>query len=119
MTIDTASLDTNHAERDKHLRSGDFLDVDAHPEARFVSTAYTENGDGSAKLEGNLTLNGVTRPVTLEVTAIGAGPDPWGGNRRGFHGTTTLTLADFGIDYDLGPAAREVELELSVEGVRQ
>jgi len=119
VTIDTASIDTNHAERDKHLRSGDFLAVDAHPEARFVSTAYSENGDGSAELEGNLTLHGVTRPVTLEVTAIGAGPDPWGGYRRGFHGTTTLTLADFGIDYDLGPAAREVELELSVEGIRQ
>ncbi|MDD3450279.1 MAG: YceI family protein [Gammaproteobacteria bacterium] len=119
VTIDTASLDTNHAERDKHLRGGDFLDAGAHPEARFVSTAYSESGDGSARLEGNLTLRGVTRPVTLEVTAIGAGPDPWGGYRRGFHGTATLALADFGIDYDLGPAAREVELELSVEGIRQ
>jgi polyisoprenoid-binding protein YceI len=119
VTIDTDSLDTNHAERDKHLRSGDFLDVDTYPEARFVSTGYSETGDGTAELEGDLTLHGVTRPVTLEVTAIGAGPDPWGGYRRGFHGTTTLTLADFGIDYDLGPAAREVELELSVEGIRQ
>jgi polyisoprenoid-binding protein YceI len=119
VTIDTASLDTNHAERDKHLRSGDFLAVDAHPEARFVSTGYSEAGDGTATLTGDLTLHGVTRPVTLEVTAIGAGPDPWGGYRRGFQGSTTLTLADFGIDYDLGPAAREVELELSVEGIRQ
>mgnify|MGYP001826760935 FL=1 len=53
------------------------------------------------------------------MTSIGNGPDPWGGYRRGFEGTTTLTLTDFGIDYDLGPASTEVELTLSVEGIRR
>ena len=119
VTIRTASIDSNHAERDKHLRGEDFLAVDKYPEARFVSTGFSANDDGSATLSGALTLHGVTRPVSIEVEHIGHGPDPWGGYRRGFQGTTALKLADFGIDYDLGPAAREVELFLSVEGIRQ
>lgn len=119
VVIKTASLDSNHAERDKHLRGDEFLDVDKHPEARFVSTAYEEHGDGKATLQGELTLHGVTRPVTIAVESIGHGPDPWGGYRRGFHGTTILKLKDFGIDYDLGPASTTVELILSVEGIRR
>ena len=117
--IDTASVDTNHAERDKHLRSKDFLNVDAHPKARFVSTAVDRTGDGKGVIRGDLTLNGVTKPIEIAVEEIGHGKDPWGGYRAGFHGTTTLKLADFGIDYDLGPASRTVELTLSIEGVRQ
>ena len=119
VNIRTASIDSNHAERDKHLRSEDFLDVDKYPEAEFVSTGFTEKEDGTAVLTGNLTLHGVTRPVTIDVKHIGHGPDPWGGIRRGFEGTTRLKLSDYKIDYDLGPAAREVELFLSVEGIQQ
>lgn len=117
--IDTASVDTNHAERDKHLRSKDFLNVDAHPKATFVSTKVVPEGETIGVIMGNLTLNGVTEPVEIAVEEIGHGPDPWGGYRAGFHGTTTLTLADFDIDYDLGPAATTVELTLSIEGIRQ
>jgi polyisoprenoid-binding protein YceI len=119
VVIRTASIDSNHAERDKHLRGEDFLHVDEYPEARFVGTAFEEKGDGTAVLAGELTLHGVTRPVTIDVEHVGHGPDPWGGYRRGFEGRTTLTLADYGIDYDLGPASREVDLYLSVEGIRQ
>ena len=119
VTIRTASIDSNHAERDKHLRSDEFLDVEKYPEAVFVSTAYTENEDKTAVLSGDLTLHGVTRPVSIAVKPVGHGPDPWGGKRRGFEGATTLKLADFNINYDLGPAAREVELFLSVEGIEQ
>jgi len=119
VTIDTASLDSNHAERDKHLRGEDFLEVDKFPEARFQSTSYAPTGENTATLTGDLTLHGVTKPVTIEVEQIGAGPDPWGGYRRGFQGATTIALKDFGIDYDLGPASQEVELILSVEGIRQ
>jgi polyisoprenoid-binding protein YceI len=119
VTIDTASLDSNHAERDKHLRGEDFLHVDKYPEASFKSTGYAPNGDGTGTLTGDLTLHGVTKPVTIEVEEIGAGPDPWGGYRRGFQGATTLALKDFGIDYDLGPASQQVEIILSVEGIRQ
>ena len=119
VNIDVASIDTNHAERDKHLRSKDFFAVDKYPEATFVSTGYTPKGENKGVLKGNLTLRGVTKPVAIEVTHMGAGADPWGGYRRGFHGTTTITLADFGIPYDLGPAGRTAELMLNVEGIRQ
>lgn len=119
VNIRPASVDTNFAERDKHLRSKDFLDVDKYPTAKFVSNSYEAKGGNKGALKGNLTLHGVTRPVVIEVTHVGAGTDPWGGYRRGFSGATTLTLKDFGIDYDLGPSARTVELFLSVEGVRQ
>jgi polyisoprenoid-binding protein YceI len=117
--IDPASIDSNHAERDKHLRSEEFLHVQKYPKAGFVSTSYEEKADGKALLKGELTLRGVTKPVTIQVEKIGHGPDPWGGYRRGFYGTTQIALADFGIPFDLGPASRNVELELSVEGIRQ
>jgi len=116
--IKTASINSNHAERDKHLRGSDFLDVSKYPTAKFVSTSYTET-DGKGVLKGELTLHGVTKPVSIEVTQIGAGADPWGGFRRGFEGRTSLTLADFNINYNLGPASKAVELVLHVEGIRQ
>jgi len=117
--IETASLDSNHAERDKHLRGDDFLDVDRYPEASFTSTEVAMNDDGTGTVTGDFTLHGVTKPITIEVEQIGAGPDPWGGYRRGFQGTTNFPLKDFGIDYDLGPASQVVEIILSIEGVRQ
>jgi polyisoprenoid-binding protein YceI len=117
--IRTASIDSSHAERDKHLRGEDFLDVDKYPQAEFVSTGYRENPDKTAALSGKLTLHGVTRPVQIDVEPVGQGPDPWGGYRMGFAGTTRLKLADYGIDYDLGPASREVDLYLFIEGIRQ
>jgi polyisoprenoid-binding protein YceI len=119
VTINTASLDSNHAERDKHLRGKDFLDVDRYPQASFRSTAYKETGFNTSVLEGELTLKGITKPVRIEVQRIGNGPDPWGEYRRGFQGSTSFALKDFGIDYNLGPAASEVEMILSIEGVRQ
>lgn len=117
--IDPASIDSNHAERDKHLKGKKFLDVKTYPEAGFVSTSFKQNADGKAQLIGNLTLHGVTKPVTIDVHQVGTGPDPWGGYRRGFQGTTRISLADFGITYDLGPASKEVELTLSVEGIKR
>lgn len=117
--INTASLDSNHAERDKHLRSADFLNVDKHPQASFVSTAVKSTGEGTADITGDLTLNGVTKPVVIQARLLGEGQDPWGGYRAGFEGSTRIALKDFGITKDLGPASQEVELILSVEGIRQ
>ncbi|WP_071872211.1 YceI family protein [Atopomonas hussainii] len=119
VTINTASVDSNHAERDKHLRSGDFLNVDKHPQASFVSTGVAMTGEKTADISGDLTLNGVTKPVVIKAALTGMGQDPWGGYRAGFEGTTTLKLKDFDIAMDLGPASQEVQLILSVEGVRQ
>lgn len=117
--IQTASIDSNHQRRDDHLRNEDFLDVTTHPTASFASTAFEPLGDDRFRLVGNLTLMGITDSIEIEVEQIGAGEDPWGGYRRGFEGNTTLTLADWGIDYNLGPSAKEVEMILSIEGIRQ
>lgn len=119
VNIEPASIDTSHAERDKHLRSKDFFDVDKYTTAKFVSTAYTESANGKAVLKGDLTLHGVTRNIAIDVQAVGHGNDPWGGYRRGFTGTTTLTLSDFGINYNLGPASKTVDMTLVVEGIRK
>ncbi|MEZ5538151.1 MAG: YceI family protein [Thiolinea sp.] len=119
VTIKTASVDSNHAERDKHLRSEDFLDVDKFPEATFKSTAYKPAENGKGVIEGELTLRGVTKPVSIEVEQIGTGEDPWGGYRRGFEGRAQFKMADFGITKDLGPASQVVEMILSVEGIKQ
>jgi polyisoprenoid-binding protein YceI len=119
VTLNTTSLDTNHAERDKHLRSADFLNVSKNPTATFNSTAVKSTGEGTADITGDLTLNGVTKPVVIAAKFIGEGQDPWGGYRAGFEGSTKLKLKDFNIEKDLGPASQEVELIISVEGVRK
>jgi len=117
--IDTASVNSNHAERDKHLKSDDFLDVAAFPKATFASKKVTPVGDGKAKIVGDLTLHGVTKEIVIDAAYVGGGADPWGGFRQGFVGSTTLTLSDFAIKRDLGPASKEVELTLDVEGIKQ
>ncbi|MDX8402843.1 MAG: YceI family protein [Mariprofundaceae bacterium] len=119
--IDVASLDSNHAERDKHLRSADFFDVATFPKATFVSTGYEDKGFGKGIMTGNLTLHGVTEKVTINMKQIGKGLDPWGGFRRGFEGATTLSLSDYKMKkaFMLGPSADKVRLFLSIEGVRK
>ena len=118
VNIDVTSLNSNHAERDKHLRGEDFLHVEEFPTATFKSTGYEALGEGKGKLTGDLTLRGITKPVTIDVKHIGGGKDPWGGYRQGFTGTTEFALKDFGIDYNLGPASQTVEMILDVEGVK-
>lgn len=117
--IKTGSINSNHAERDRHLRSEDYLATDKYPEATFKSTRFVTQDGNNGQLHGKLTLRGVTKDVVIDVKKVGEGQDPWGGYRVGFAGTTSLTLADFGIPSDLGPAARQVELSLHIEGVRQ
>ena len=116
--IKTASIDSNHAERDKHLREADFLNVEKYPEATFKSTQYDGDATGG-KLKGILTLHGVSKPLTINVKYIGEGDDPWGGYRAGFEGHVSLRRADFGMIYDLGPSSETMELDLYIEGVRK
>lgn len=118
VTINTNSVDTNHAERDKHIRGPEFLNVAKHPTATFKSTSVKKDGDELA-VTGDLTLNGVTKPVTLEAKMMGEGKDPWGGYRAGFEAKGEIALKDFNITQDLGPASQKVELIISVEGVRK
>lgn len=118
--VNTESVDTNFAERDKHIRSADFLNVDEFPTANFASTSFVQEDDGDATLIGNLTMYGTTKEVTFDVDYIGGGEDPWGGFREGFEATATINPADFGLNLveKLGAAAAEVELIVSVEGIK-
>ncbi len=117
VVLQTASVDTNHAERDKHIKRK-VLNVGKNPTATFESTSVKSTGQGAADVTGNLTLNGVTRPVVIKAKFVGEGDDPWGGYRAGFEGTVTIRLKDFAIQEDLGPASEEVQLIFSFEGVR-
>ena len=119
VTIDPSSVDSNHAERDKHLRSDEFLDVEKYPESKFVSSSFILNEDGTGVLKGNFTLRGVTKPITIDVKYLGEGEDPWGGYRVGFEGTTRIALEDYNITKNLGPASKELDLILNIEGVRK
>lgn len=119
--IATASINTNYAKRDKHLRSDAFFDVAHFPRATFISSSYEDKGNDNGVLKGILSLHGVTRKVAIKVHQIGAGPDPWGGFRRGFEGVTTLYLPDYHFNRGkmLGPVAHKVEMYFSIEGVRK
>lgn len=121
--LKTASVFTNNAERDKHISSKDFLEVDKYPDAKFVSTSVKptgKNADGklTADVTGDLTLHGVTKPVVIKTTFLGEGKDPWGGYRAGFEGTTSIKRSDFGKMMDLGPASDTLDLIISFEGIQ-
>ena len=116
--LKTASLFTNHAERDKHISSKDFLDVSKYPEAKFVSTSVKSTGEKTADVTGDLTLHGVTKPIVIKATFNGEGKDPWGGYRAGFDGTSTLNLNDFGIKGP-GPTSQTLDLNISFEGLQK
>lgn len=119
VVIETKSIDSNHAERDKHLRGNDFLEVDEFPKAIFQSTKVIPGTDGKFQIVGDLTLHGVKKEITIDAHHIGGGNDPWGGFRNGFEGTAKITLSDFNMNFNLGPASKDVELYLQAEGIRQ
>ena len=121
--VNTASVFTNNAERDKHISSKDFLKVADFPKATFVSTSVKttgKNADGkvTADVAGDLTIAGVTKPVVVKATFLGEGKDPWGGYRAGFEGTTSIKRTDFGKMMDLGPQSDAVDLYITFEGVK-
>ena len=119
INIDTASVNSNHAERDKHLKSDDFLDISKFSSATFSSTSVTEKTSDQLQIIGMLTMHGVSKEITIAASKIGEGKDPWGGYRVGFSGTTTITMKDFGIKMNLGPNSAHVILELHIEGIKQ
>lgn len=119
VTLRTNSVDTNHAERDKHIRGGDFLDVGKFPEAKFVSTKITNVEGKKFDVTGDLTIHGVTKQVVVNAELTGQGNDPWGGYRAGFLGTTNIQMSDFGIKNILGAASENIELTISLEGIRK
>jgi polyisoprenoid-binding protein YceI len=121
--INVASIDTREPQRDQHLLSPDFFDVEKYPKITFRSTAI-ENTLEQFKLTGDLTIHGVTRPVTLDVTHEGRGKDPWGGERIGFAATGKIKRSDFGLTWNAALetggflVGDDVKISLDVEAVK-
>ena len=99
VTIDAASVDTRTPQRDEHLRSADFFDVEKFPTLTFKSRKVSAHGD-DLKVTGDLTLHGHTREVVLDVTPLGRQSDPWGGVRAGFEATGKIKRSDFGLTWN-------------------
>ncbi len=125
VTIDAASIDTNEPARDKHLRSDAFFDVEHHPRIAFRSSKVGQVAPNKLQVDGDLTIRGTTKPVTLDVDVLGFGPGYGGGYRGGFEARTKINRQDFGVKwndvvegggYVLGD---DVEITLNVEAVRE
>lgn len=123
--IDADSIDTREPQRDAHLRSADFFDVEKFPKLTFRSTRISDVKEERFKLIGDLTIHGVTREVILDVTSEGRGKDPWGGERAGFSATTKLKRSEFGLTWnqvlETGGfvVGDEIRVSLDVELVKQ
>lgn len=121
--IEVASLDTRNADRDAHVRSADALDVEKYPTMTFATTGVRAEG-GEHFLDGELTIKGVTRPVTLSVEFNGVAEDPWGATRTGFSAATTINRRDWGIEFNIplkGEKALlsdKVDIQLEIQAVR-
>ncbi len=125
-TIKTASISTNSADRDAHLRSGDFLDVEKHPELTFASTRLEPVSDSKAKLHGDLMVRGVTRPVVLDVELEDhIAKDPWGAERLSFTAATRISRKEWDLTWNVALEAGgvlvsdEVKVDLAIVATRQ
>jgi polyisoprenoid-binding protein YceI len=125
VAIDAASIDTGVEDRDKHLRSADFLDVENYPKLHFVSREVRSGGGDQLALVGDLTIRGKTREVELEVESTGRGTDPWGNERAGFSASTTIDRRDFGLTWNQALEAggvlvgHDVKIEIEIQAVLQ
>ena len=124
VTVDASSIDTREQQRDAHLRSADFFDVERFPDLSFVSSRIT--GDENAfKIEGTLTIHGVSREITLDADFQGRATDPWGNRRIGYEAHTTISRKDFGLAWNQALetggllVGDEVRIELNVEAIAQ
>jgi polyisoprenoid-binding protein YceI len=100
LTIQVASVNTGHAQRDEHLRTNDFFDAPNFPQITFTSTAVEAVDDNSYRLTGDLTIKGITRPLTVDVEYTGTATDPFGNTRIGFEGTMTINRRDWGVEWN-------------------
>jgi polyisoprenoid-binding protein YceI len=125
VSIDAASITTGDAKRDEHLRSADFLHAEDHPTLRFRGSRVDGNVETKFNLHGELTIRGVTRPVTLHVVNEGRVTDPWGNQKAGYTATTTINRKDFGLEWNVALEAGgvvvgdEVRITIETELVRQ
>lgn len=122
--IETASIDTRDEKRDGHLRSPDFFDAEKHPAIAFESTKVEAAGN-EYRVTGDLTIHGVTKPVVLQAEYLGAGKDPWGGQRIGFSARTKINRKDFGLNWNQVLEAggvlvgENIDIELEVEAIKK
>jgi polyisoprenoid-binding protein YceI len=125
VTIDATSIDTGVADRDAHLRSADFFDVETHPEITFRSRRLEPQGDDRFALVGDLTIRGTTREVSLDVESAGQTKDPWGNLRAAFSAKTSVDRKAFGLTWNQAletggvMVGDRVEIEIEIEAVRQ
>lgn len=123
VSVDLSSINTSSAQRDEHLRSSDFFNVESHPQMTFASRAVTVSGDDQYTVTGELSIGEVTRPVELAVEFLGEGPDPWSGTRVGVEATTVISRQDFGIDFNIpiqGQRAMigdKIDIQITAEAV--
>lgn len=115
VNIDTTSVDSNHSERDKHLRGKKFLEVNDFATASFISSKVEDLGNNKLKIFGVLSLHGFEKDIVINALKVGEGKDPWGGYRAGFSGTTSIMMKDFGFNKDFG----QINFELHLEGIKQ
>jgi polyisoprenoid-binding protein YceI len=101
ITIDVASIDTRDEKRDGHLKSADFFDVENYPVMTFKSAKVEKTGDATGKLHGDLTIKGVTKPVTLDVEYLGQAKSPWGTTSAGFAAKVSIDRKDFGLNWNV------------------
>jgi polyisoprenoid-binding protein YceI len=123
--IDAASINTRDEQRDGHLRSPDFLDVATHPQLTFKSNKVEVSGSNSAKLLGDLTIRGVTNPVTLDVEFVGKSKSPWGTENYGFEAHTKMNRKDWGLTWNAALetggvlVGEDVNIDIELEVVKQ
>jgi polyisoprenoid-binding protein YceI len=118
-TIKTASIDTNNAQRDQHLKSPDFFNAVQFPTLSFKSTAVTRASDGTYEVVGDLTLHGVTKPVRVKVVPTGNGKDMKGAPTAGIDASFIVKQSEFGMSKMVGPLGDDVWVNVSVEGVKK
>ncbi len=125
VTIEAASIDTRNEQRDAHLRSNDFLAMDEFPQLTFRSTSVNQTGSDTVEITGDLTIRGVTRSVTIPFTYEGAAVDPFGQQRIGFEGSTTINRSDFGVNWNAPLEAGgvlvsdKITLEFEVSAIKE
>lgn len=125
VSVDLTSINTGTADRDAHLRSSDFFEVENHPSMTFKSTGVKKADDDEFIVTGDLTIKGVTRPIELEVELLGEGGDPWGGTRVGIEAKGEISRKDFGIDFNIPVSGDKVmigdkiKLQIVAEAVLQ
>ena len=124
LTIQAASIETKNADRDAHLKSADFLDVENHATVTFASTAVAVDGDDIV-MTGDLTIRGVTRSVDVRFELVGVSQDPWGNTKVGFEGSTKISRKEFGLTWNAALetggvlVSDDIRIDLDVEAAKQ